>query len=212
MKKVTVNNRYCFETNLDVGVGDIVNLPPSGYSPDGWAGVVTSLKGEYKGECKQIVSIASKFDEDTFRDSVETCQHSMCQLKVVEITKGKSHTHFPDKEFECGRRKWLVINTIGDCGCPPSSYHNYGNICLAIEDADKNPKAIGSCFLVFHFHAHNPKTNKTETCGVIIDNSKIVMECVHCGKTWEDWKENIKMWTTGYRKHKDIYYPIEDDR
>lgn len=61
-RRVVVDNRYTYETNLPVKIGSKVLLPPSPwahefYGDDPWEGVVTSFISEYTGECSTIISI-----------------------------------------------------------------------------------------------------------------------------------------------------------
>lgn len=53
MKRVMVN-QWTYETDLDLQVGDVVELPP-GRSEENWVGTVTALQSHYDGPCKQVI-------------------------------------------------------------------------------------------------------------------------------------------------------------
>lgn len=60
-RRVVVDGRYTYETNLPVSIGSRVLLPRSlasqFYDGGEWEGVVTSLISDYHGECSRIVRI-----------------------------------------------------------------------------------------------------------------------------------------------------------
>jgi hypothetical protein len=56
VKRVQVDHRYTYETDLDVREGDTVALPPGGINNRIWFGTVTSLDGgDYAGPCVQVL-------------------------------------------------------------------------------------------------------------------------------------------------------------
>ena len=63
MKKVVVEG-YTYETDLDVKVGDVVELPSAYWLRDvlgdTWEGVVNSLESNYDGVCSRIIRIIKK--------------------------------------------------------------------------------------------------------------------------------------------------------
>lgn len=86
IKRIVVNNRYTYETDLDVKVGDLVEVPGTG---DGshWAGRVTSLDSAYLGECKKVIGIVPQPKSEMTALSSETPMsggrsqnHSFCEL------------------------------------------------------------------------------------------------------------------------------------
>jgi hypothetical protein len=54
-KRITVNGKYAYDTDLPVKVGDRVILPAHACS-DEWVGRVTDLTSDYQGECKRVLS------------------------------------------------------------------------------------------------------------------------------------------------------------
>lgn len=61
MRKVVVNSKYTYETDLDVNPGDIVLCPP-GASGAAFEAVVTRLSSDYAGPCKRLLRIVSTDD------------------------------------------------------------------------------------------------------------------------------------------------------
>jgi len=59
LRRVVVNDKYTYETDLELQVGDKVLLPvPEQKVPERgstWEGEVTALESEYTGPCKRIV-------------------------------------------------------------------------------------------------------------------------------------------------------------
>jgi len=55
---------YTYETDLDVNVGDIVELPTAYWLRDilgdTWEGVVQSLEGKYDGYCEKVIRIVKQ--------------------------------------------------------------------------------------------------------------------------------------------------------
>lgn len=52
MKRIVINDKFTYETDLPVGVGDVVDLPSK--TGGHWQGTVTALKSSYDGECRSI--------------------------------------------------------------------------------------------------------------------------------------------------------------
>ena len=60
MKKVVVNGKYTYETDIDVQIGDIVLLPSAGWlDKQPWQGTITALNSTYTGECRKIIAIVN---------------------------------------------------------------------------------------------------------------------------------------------------------
>ena len=60
MNKVVVNG-YTYETDLNVKVGDVVELPTAHWlrdvKGDTWQGVVSSLDSDYDGGCSKVIKV-----------------------------------------------------------------------------------------------------------------------------------------------------------
>ena len=54
LKRVVINDRYTYLTDLELAVGDEVVLPP-GKSGAEWQGTVTALGSPYSGPCKRVL-------------------------------------------------------------------------------------------------------------------------------------------------------------
>ena len=65
-KRVIVNNKYTYEVDFPVKVGDCVVLPSTANGlvegDDTWEGKVTSLYSSYTGPCRKIIR---KVDDET---------------------------------------------------------------------------------------------------------------------------------------------------
>ncbi len=63
-RRVVVNERHTFETDLKVQVGDIVQVPVAdwlkGTGSDTWEGRVTALTSLHTGACKRILKVVRR--------------------------------------------------------------------------------------------------------------------------------------------------------
>ena len=59
MMKITINGHLTYICNEEVEVGDEVVLPPPHWKPPGslHVGKVTSLTGDYDGECLEVLKV-----------------------------------------------------------------------------------------------------------------------------------------------------------
>lgn len=66
MKRVVVNDKFTYKTDLPVEIGSRVVLPTDASLVDvlgpTWEGTVTSLTSNYQGPCRMIFGIAKSFD------------------------------------------------------------------------------------------------------------------------------------------------------
>lgn len=61
--RVMVADKYTYETDLPVQVGDRVRLPCGDHAKDKtWVAKVTALTSHYTGPCKRIIGFASEQD------------------------------------------------------------------------------------------------------------------------------------------------------
>jgi hypothetical protein len=65
MKRIIINHKYTYETDLEVKVGDTVVLPsPRKSLAEGkvsaWRGSVTALTSLYDGPCKKVIRVISE--------------------------------------------------------------------------------------------------------------------------------------------------------
>ena len=60
MNKIVVNNKYTYETDLKLEIGDTVLLPSTWADSDPWEATVTALQSSYKGSCSKILSVVKK--------------------------------------------------------------------------------------------------------------------------------------------------------
>jgi hypothetical protein len=63
-RRVVVEGRYTYETDLDLKLGDRVLLPGSAKGGN-WKGTVTALTSKYSGPCSRIVR--KVLDADRFQ-------------------------------------------------------------------------------------------------------------------------------------------------
>lgn len=94
MKRVVVNDKYTYETDLPVGVGDIVDLPGGIGGPGShWTGEVTSLESQYTGKCLRInhivESVAIKENDKTVADVLRQQSEDVAAAieEIVQETK-----------------------------------------------------------------------------------------------------------------------------
>ena len=66
MKRIVVSDKYTYETDLPVKVGDTVVLPGRGAKAN-WQGVVTALESKYDGPCKQVVGVVPPLSNEPER-------------------------------------------------------------------------------------------------------------------------------------------------
>lgn len=64
IKKVIVNRKYTYETDLDLSIGDTVEIPTASWLVDAigytWEGEVTSLGSDYDGYCEEVIRKVSE--------------------------------------------------------------------------------------------------------------------------------------------------------
>lgn len=56
IKKIIVDNKFTYLTDMKVRKGTKVLLPPFPWCQDPWIGKVTSLTSDYDGDCKFIIT------------------------------------------------------------------------------------------------------------------------------------------------------------
>jgi hypothetical protein len=106
VSRVVVDDRYVYETDLDVERGDEVLLP-SGLSGQ-WVGRVTALSADYEGPCKRIVGLVRRRIDVERQDSA---------LAAVPITGFHAGTTL-ETTASCGHQVLLHIESVNRAGRP----------------------------------------------------------------------------------------------
>jgi hypothetical protein len=106
MRRVVVEGRYVYETDLELEVGDEVLLP-AGLTGD-WIGRVTALSSDYGGPCKRIVRITRRRRDAERRDA------SLAAVRVSGFRPGTSL----EITASCGHRVLLHVQEVNRVGRP----------------------------------------------------------------------------------------------
>lgn len=62
---VVVDNKYTYECDFKVEIGDKVYLPAPFFSERCWIGEITALTSEYQGDVKKIIRVVEKDTDKT---------------------------------------------------------------------------------------------------------------------------------------------------
>lgn len=106
MRRVIVDQRYTYETDLELEVGDEVLLPAS-WSGE-WIGRVTALSSDYGGPCKRIVRVVRR------RQDADLQVARMAAVPVAGFAAGAR----VEISASCGHRVPLHVQEVNKIGRP----------------------------------------------------------------------------------------------